>query len=95
VARTLLLMLDAEGSVRGGPAAAQAAAAVVERRLGEPFGIGGHTVRISLAVGCASFPVDAGDAEALPQAADAAMYRLKGRSRPREARRWVGCRAAP
>jgi diguanylate cyclase (GGDEF)-like protein/PAS domain S-box-containing protein len=73
--------------VRGGPAAAHAAAAEVERRLGEPFGIGGHTVRISAAVGCASFPADAGDAEALLQAADAAMYRVKGRPRPHEARR--------
>jgi diguanylate cyclase (GGDEF)-like protein/PAS domain S-box-containing protein len=73
--------------VRGGPAALGAAAADVARRLEEPFAIAGHTVQIRASVGCACFPGDARDADALLHAADAAMYRVKGRSRPPEAGR--------
>jgi diguanylate cyclase (GGDEF)-like protein/PAS domain S-box-containing protein len=71
----------------GPPDAAHAAAADLGRRLEEPFAIAGHTVRIRASVGCACFPQDARDADALLHAADAAMYRVKGRSRPPEAGR--------
>jgi diguanylate cyclase (GGDEF)-like protein/PAS domain S-box-containing protein len=73
--------------LRGAPAVAQAAAADVARRLAEPFSIAGRTVRIGASVGCACFPADAGDADALLHAADAAMYRIKARSKAPEARR--------
>jgi diguanylate cyclase (GGDEF)-like protein/PAS domain S-box-containing protein len=63
--------------LRDGPAAAQAAAADVTRRLSEPFSIAGHAVRIRASVGCACFPADARDADGLLHAADAAMYRVK------------------
>jgi diguanylate cyclase (GGDEF)-like protein/PAS domain S-box-containing protein len=73
--------------VPGPPALAEAAAADVAARLAEPFAIGGREVRIRASVGCATFPDEAGDAEALLHAADAAMYRAKGQSRRPEAGR--------
>jgi diguanylate cyclase (GGDEF)-like protein/PAS domain S-box-containing protein len=73
--------------VPGPHAAAEAVAADVAARLGEPFAIAGHEVRIRASVGCASYPREAGDADALLHAADAAMYRVKGRSRLPEADR--------
>ncbi len=65
-------------------AAARAAADAVTERLGEPFGLAGRTVRIRASVGCAVFPHDAGDADALLRRADAEMYRIKWRSRAQE-----------
>ena len=73
--------------VPGPPAAAQAAAAAVDECLTRPFAISGHEVRLRASVGCASFPHDAPDADALLRAADAAMYRVKRRSRAWEAGR--------
>ena len=52
-----------------------------------PFAVSGHEVRIRASVGCASFPHDAPDADALLRAADAAMYGVKRLSRTWEARR--------
>ena len=73
--------------VAGPPATVRATAADVEARFTEPFAIGGHAVRIRASVGCASYPDDAADADALLRTADAAMYRVKARSRRPEARR--------
>jgi diguanylate cyclase (GGDEF)-like protein/PAS domain S-box-containing protein len=73
--------------VPGPPAVARAVAADVAELLGRPFTISGHEVRIGASVGCATFPHDAPDAGALLHAADAAMYRVKGRSRASEAGR--------
>jgi diguanylate cyclase (GGDEF)-like protein/PAS domain S-box-containing protein len=68
--------------VPGPPEQAAAVAADVAARLGEPFAIAGHELRIRASVGCAAYPSEAGDADALLHAADAAMYRDKGRSMP-------------
>jgi diguanylate cyclase (GGDEF)-like protein/PAS domain S-box-containing protein len=70
----------------GAPACAREAAAAVTERLAEPFAIAGHDVRIRASVGCAVYPHDAADADALLGRADAAMYRVK-RSMPPEASR--------
>jgi diguanylate cyclase (GGDEF)-like protein/PAS domain S-box-containing protein len=67
--------------------AARVAAAVATERLGEPFGLAGHDVRIRASVGYAVFPNEAADADALLRRADDAMYRVKRRSRRREAGR--------
>jgi diguanylate cyclase (GGDEF)-like protein/PAS domain S-box-containing protein len=72
----LLPALDADA-----PASAREAAAAVSERLGEPFAIARHTVRVRASVGCAVYPDEATDADALLRRADAAMYRVK-RSRP-------------
>ena len=69
------------------PAAARGAAAVASERLSEPFGIAGHEVRIRASVGCAVFPHEAADADALLRRADDAMYGVKRRSRAQEAGR--------
>jgi diguanylate cyclase (GGDEF)-like protein/PAS domain S-box-containing protein len=65
--------------VPGPPEHAAAVAADVAARLGEPFAIAGHELRIRASVGCAAYPSEAGEADALMHAADAAMYREKGR----------------
>jgi len=62
------------------------AAAFVTARLAAPFAIAGHDVRIRASVGCAAFPGEAADADALLRLADAAMYRVK-RSRAQVADR--------
>ena len=73
--------------VPGPPEHAAAVAADVAARLGEPFAIAGHELRIRASVGCAAYPSEAGDADTLLHAADAAMYRDKGRSVPPVANR--------
>jgi diguanylate cyclase (GGDEF)-like protein len=65
-------------------AAARVAAAAATERLGEPFGLSGHDVRIRASVGHAVFPHEAADADALLRRADDAMYRVKRQSRGRE-----------
>jgi diguanylate cyclase (GGDEF)-like protein len=53
------------------------AEARVRAAFEEPFALGGTSMRIAASVGCALWPDDAVDVEALLQTADAAMYRDK------------------
>jgi diguanylate cyclase (GGDEF)-like protein/PAS domain S-box-containing protein len=68
-------------------AAARRMAASATERLGEPFALAGRELRIRASVGSAVFPHDAADADALLRHADAAMYRIKRRSRAPDAGR--------
>jgi diguanylate cyclase (GGDEF)-like protein len=45
--------------------------------VASPFDVAGSTLRVSVSIGIAIFPDDAGDSEQLMRAADAAMYRAK------------------
>jgi diguanylate cyclase (GGDEF)-like protein/PAS domain S-box-containing protein len=73
--------------VPGPPGATEATVAEVSARLAAPFAISDRELCIRASVGYACYPRDAADADALLHAADAAMYRVKGRSRPPEAGR--------
>jgi diguanylate cyclase (GGDEF)-like protein len=53
------------------------------RALTNPFGIDGHRPELGASIGRAVFPIDAGDADGLLQAADAAMFVVKRGSRAR------------
>ncbi len=66
------------------------AKAIVERYLGSvytalrnPIDLGGRTTLITLSIGAALYPSDAGDAAALLRAADSAMYAAKQKGRNR------------
>ena len=61
-------------------AAALAAVAAIAGRLAAPFALAGTEVRIDASVGCAVYPFDAVDADALLRHADDAMYAAKRRS---------------
>ena len=54
------------------------------RVLTEPFTVDGHQLQIGASIGRAVFPIDAGDADGLLRAADAAMFGVKHESRRRE-----------
>lgn len=47
-------------------------------RLSQPYGLGARSLQVTASIGMAAFPDDAGDAAALLEAADAAMYAAKG-----------------
>jgi diguanylate cyclase (GGDEF)-like protein len=66
-----ILLKDAE------PAAAIATAQAVRRALGMPVTLGNVTVEVEASVGIACWPADGGDAEAVLQHADVAMYAAK------------------
>ncbi len=67
-----------ETSVDGAKAAAQR---VVEAFRLRSFDVGGEPVRVTVSVGCASYPDHALTALGLLEAADRAMYRVKGHGR--------------
>jgi predicted signal transduction protein with EAL and GGDEF domain len=58
----------------------------VATRLAEPFAIAGQALSIRASVGCAVFPDEAADADALLSRADAAMYRVKRSGAPEPGR---------
>lgn len=62
-----------------GPASAVAAAGKIRARLAEPFVVGEATVEVAVSIGMAIHGVDGHDYGELLRAADAAMYREKGR----------------
>jgi diguanylate cyclase (GGDEF)-like protein len=55
----------------------EAAEARVRAAFEQPFMLGGESMSVAPSVGCALWPDDAGDVDALLQTADAAMYRDK------------------
>jgi diguanylate cyclase (GGDEF)-like protein len=63
--------------VAGAPAVAQAVAARVHERLGQPFSLDGEPVRIGASVGIALYPEHAKNAPDLLRRADSAMYHAK------------------
>jgi diguanylate cyclase (GGDEF)-like protein len=67
------------------PASAVAVAAKIRARLAEPFVVGEATVDVAASIGMAIHGVDGRDYAELLRAADAAMYREKGRGAGRSA----------
>jgi diguanylate cyclase (GGDEF)-like protein len=65
--------------------AADALAALLCRRLAEPFAIGGQTLRIGASIGLVACPDDGHDPVELMRRADLAMYAAKGAGRARHA----------
>jgi len=63
------------------PDQAAGVAAKILERFGEPFTLNGHRLFASPSIGIALFPNDGGDAGALLENADIAMYRAKQRGR--------------
>lgn len=63
------------------PDQAAGVAAKILDRFGEPFTLNGHRLFASPSIGIALFPSDGGDAGALLENADIAMYRAKQRGR--------------
>lgn len=64
-------------------AAAEAIAATVENALARPFSVGEQTYFTGCSIGCAIYPDDGQDIEALQRLADARMYENKRRKRAR------------
>lgn len=63
------------------PRIVAALAAEIRVRLGEPYLIDGHEIRLTVSVGAAVYPDDGQTCEELMQQADAAMYRAKNATR--------------
>lgn len=66
------VIVDGQSSEEARPLAAH-----LVDQLGRPYEIGGRVIRVSASVGAADFPTHATAAQALLQAADAAMYASK------------------
>ena len=63
------------------PNAVGALAARIGKRLGEPFSIEGHKLRITSSIGIALYSPEAGRAEAMMVQADLALYGAKDEGR--------------
>lgn len=57
--------------------AARQTARKLREAICQPVQLGAHIITVSASIGIALYPDDGGDAEALIDAADAAMYRVK------------------